>query len=292
MSQSSRNSSPNRVKVKISTLEKMIKPFTGEKRDKLYPFIDNCDIAMKLADDDQKIILFDIIKCNILDNARLLIRNRDFEDWSSLKQYLLDAYTDRRSHGQWQLEMNSCRQKANENVLDYATKIENFLVKLMNSLDEDLTAEEKKANVKLLRTQAQNAFITGLQRDLSLIVKSQKPTSLEDAIALALAEETEIKSRYETQRFGQKFCGICNKSGHTKADCYKNASHSKEEKVRAINAEAKFCNYCKNKGHTIPECRKLAFKNSNQEKSLNGNNSSATAAPKKIKGLTAEESGQ
>lgn len=287
----SRSSSPN--KVKLSTLEKMIKPFTGEKRDKLYPFIDNCDIAMRLADDAQKVILFDIIKCNILDNARLLIRNRDFQDWPTLKQYLLDAYTDRRSHGQWQLEMNSCRQKPNEDVLQYSAKIENFLVKLMNSLDENLTDVERKANIKLLRIQALNAFIMGLQKDFSIIVKAQKPDNLEDAVALALAEETEMKSKNESQRFGQKHCSHCNKTGHLKSDCFqiKKNNNSGKEYIRAIESKQgeKFCRYCKNKGHLLEDCRKLAFKNSQKEKSLNGNDSSATAAPKKVKSLMAEK---
>lgn len=72
-------------------------------------------------------------------------------------------------------------------------KIENYLVRLTNSLDSSLSTIEKEANVKLLRSQALNIFITGLNKDLNIVVKAQKPHTLEDAIILAQAEECETK---------------------------------------------------------------------------------------------------
>lgn len=93
----------------------------------------------------------------------------------SLKTFLVESFSDRRAHGQYQLELNKCRQRPGENVSNYANRIEELLLKLGESLDEELSAVEKKANLKLLQNQAMNVFIAGLSRDLDIIVKAQKP---------------------------------------------------------------------------------------------------------------------
>lgn len=174
--------------VKIELAERLLTTFDGDKS-KLYEFCDNCDKAISLIDPNIRPILFAIIITKITGNARALIRNREFNDWTALKAHFLDAYSERRSHGQWQLELSSCRQNVNETVLSYANRIENCLIKLTNSLDNYLTVVEHAACIKLLKTQALNVFIMGLDKDISMIVKAQKPDSLEDAIQYAIAEE-------------------------------------------------------------------------------------------------------
>lgn len=68
----------------------------------------------------------------------------------------------------------------------------------------------------------------GLQRDLSLVVKTQKPVSLEDAIQYAIAEECEQKSRSEIQKYQNlgsretRYCTNCNRAGHSTIQCYGN----------------------------------------------------------------------
>lgn len=159
--------------------------FDGNKA-KLYEFIDNCDKAYSLVSNENKPNLFSIIETKLTDNARAITRNRSFLDWESLKRHLLDAYSEKRTMGQWQLELNSCKQNTNETVMAYSTKIENCYIKLINSLDNSLSRDSGEACVALIKEQTLSVFITGLRPDISLLVKSQRSPSLEKAIAIAL----------------------------------------------------------------------------------------------------------
>lgn len=214
-----------RPTVSIELAQKMLTKFDGNKT-KLYEFVDNCDKAHSLVADANKIVLKDIIETQLTDNARVLIRNRNFADWPALKTYLLEAYAEKRTTSQWQLELNSCKQNFKENVMSYANRIKKCYIKLINSLNNNLTPEGRQACVNLLKNQALNVFITGLNRDLAIMIKSQKPESLEEAISLALTEEQEQLSKSEIQGFQNinnthtRHCHHCNKTGHSSFNCH------------------------------------------------------------------------
>ncbi|KAJ8980418.1 hypothetical protein NQ317_018810, partial [Molorchus minor] len=143
-----------------------------------------------------------------------------------------DAFAERRTSSRWQLELNSCRQNFNEPVLEYANKIENCYLKLINTLSSSLCDVKREACVDLLKDQALNVFIAGLNKDLTILVKSQKPETLESAIAIALSEEQEIKSKQEINRYQninnsyRKHCTVCNKAGHTTLNCRYNQKYN------------------------------------------------------------------
>lgn len=275
--------------VSIELAEKMLIRFDGNKQ-RLNEFIDNCDKAMSLISKANEPVLFAIIETRITDNARALIRNRSFKSWSELKGHLIDIFSERRTMGQWQLELNSLRQNYNETVLSYSNKVENCYIKLLNSLDESLEDEARKACSQLLKNQALSVFICGLHKDISLIVKAQKPKDLETAIAIALSEEQETKSKNEIQKFQNlssnkfqnlnKFCSICNKNNHNTNNCRfksnsntfqkppnirymnnSNQNNNQNQKFQShnLNNFTKICNYCKKKGHIISECRKREY---------------------------------
>ncbi|KAF5270635.1 hypothetical protein FQA39_LY01373 [Lamprigera yunnana] len=174
----------------------MLIKFDGNK-EKLFEFVDNCNKAHSLVNVNKHNILFAIIETKITDHARALIRNRQFCNWKELKIHLLEIFSNKRTMGQWQLELNSLRQNSGETILLYSTKIENCYIKLINSLDDSLTGEALRACTNLLKMQSLNAFISGLHKDISILVKSQKPTDQESAVAIALSEEQERKSKLE-----------------------------------------------------------------------------------------------
>lgn len=109
--------------ISLEMAERMLIKFDAD-RSKLHEFIDNSSMAMSLVKTDQK-TLFTIIKSKITNKARILIKKRNFPSWASLKQYLFDAYSDKRTQGQWQLELHSCKQNLNEDVISFANKVEN-----------------------------------------------------------------------------------------------------------------------------------------------------------------------
>ncbi|KAL3279425.1 hypothetical protein HHI36_016936 [Cryptolaemus montrouzieri] len=180
--------STQQCSISLELASQMLIKFDGSNKSKLYEFIDNCDRAIKLVNPSYREILFSIIETKLTDNARVLTRSRSFSNWESLKTHLLDIYSEKRTMGQWQLELNSCKQNISENVMSYSSKIENCYIKLINSLDNNLNRESREACVKLLKEQALSVFITGLLPNISLLVKSQRPETLEKAIAIALQE--------------------------------------------------------------------------------------------------------
>ena len=209
--------------ISLELAEKMLTKFNGDKT-KYHEFIDNCDKAIKLIKPESKATLLFIIETKITDNARALIRNREFENWESLKSHLENIYSEKRTVGQWHLELNSCRQSNSDNVLSFSNKIENLYIKIINSLDSELKGNERDACVNLIKDQALNVFINGLNKDLNLLVKSQKPETLEEAVDIALTEERQLKSNSEIQKFqnlniSHKFCSYCKKSNHTNSTC-------------------------------------------------------------------------
>lgn len=298
--------------ITLELAEKMLIKFDGTKS-KLHEFLDNCDKANQLIKPELKDILFAIIETKLTDNARAMVRNRSFEDWKGLKQHLLDIYSDKRTNGQWQLELNSCRQNFGESVASYSNKVENSYVKLLNTLDSDLSKEARSACINLLKTQALNVFITGLNKDLSLIVKANKPDSLETAIAVALSEEQELKSKIEINKYQNvnnsyaKMCNFCNKPGHATFNCrynqnryekrsqvnikqfqsnhsysQRNNSHFQNNSQLPNHKNQKFCNYCKKNGHIINECRKREYNNNKNKNRNNQQENSANSAERNL----------
>lgn len=277
------------AKVKVEVAERLLCKFDGKRSD-LYEFIDNAEQANSIVEENSKPVLFAIIQTKITGNARALLKTRSFADWAALKQYLLDAYTEKRSQGQWQLELSSCKQNPREGITSYASRVENCLLKLTNSLDDNLSVVERNACVKLLQNQALNVFITGLAKDIAIIVKSQKPDTLEDAVQYAIAEESEQLSKLEISKYQEinskftKHCSNCNRNGHATIECFRNqpanipfhsrikiepnvrsyASHNNNNQARPFNQNDRnqvVCNYCKNVGHHISICRKRDYNN-------------------------------
>jgi hypothetical protein len=259
--------------VSIEMAERMISRFDGDKST-LYEFIENCNEANKLLNSNARKILFSIIKTRISGNARALIHNRELNNWDELKKHLLEFYSEKRTMGQWQLELNSCKQGIHESVLSFSNRIENIYINLTRCLNTDLTTDAKEACLDLLGDEALNVFISGLIEPLSLIVKTQKPAELEDAIALALNEEQQLKSKNEIRKF-QNVSSNSNSINYYKPKNSSNFSNPRikiEPNISNVNyRQQRFCNFCKIPGHVIDECRKRQYFNNQNNNGLQNN---------------------
>lgn len=280
--------------LKIELAEKCLIKFDGN-RSTLREFIDNCEVALRLVNENDKRILFELIKTKITGRAKLLSQNREFDNWSALKLHLENTYSEKRSQAQWELELHSCRQGRNEPVKEYNNRIENCMVRLIDSIDTNMTQVEISACEKLIRKQTLNVYIAGLNEPLITLVKSQKPENLENAMDIALAEEKELVSRREIQKYQQvnvyntgkkKICYNCQKPGHLAKNCYskkdiriksepifkfeaKNKNDNKNDLLEKKGYFGKFCKYCYKHGHWITECRK---KMHNENKNFSNRN--------------------
>lgn len=207
---------------------------------------------MSLVDPQYKEILFNIIETKITDNARAIVRNREFPSWDALKTHFLDAYSEKRTIGQWQLELNACKQDFKESVMSFANRVESCYIKVINSLDNSLDKLSREACVNLIKNEALSVFLNGLNKELTILVKSQRPDTLESAVAVALNEEQKLKSKFEMQRFHSN-------------------NHKPNYSINKIyqTVSQQFCKYCKKNNHTIDKCFKLKNRNSNKSTLIN-----------------------
>lgn len=262
--------------IDLNLAERMINKYDGNKSN-LHVFIDNCSNAFQLLKPSCRIPFVSIVLSKIEGNIRSTLLNRSFSSWEDLKSHLLENYSEKRTFAQWQLELNSCRQNFKETVTSYSGRIENCYIKLIKSLDLKLTKEAREANVNLLKNQALNIFINGLQPQLHILLKSQKPNNFEEAVSIALSEEQEIKSRMEmfsNNRQGLQ-CFNCNKLGHSASNC----RNSNIRHMQSNNNNAnRNCFRCGKPGHFAKYCNlnndnKPRFNNNfKRNYSNNGNN--------------------
>lgn len=243
--------------IDISLAERMINKYDGDKSN-LHVFIDNCNNAFALLNPVYKLAFVSVVLSKIEGNIRSTLLNRSFPSWESLKEHLLENYSEKRTFAQWQLELNSCRQGQNEPISKYSSRVENCYIKLIKSLDPKLTKEARDANIDLLKKQALNIFISGLLPQLHILLKSQKPSTFEDAVSIAISEEQEIKSRQEMSakqhyNSGIKRCTNCNKLNHLAHQC-RYPPMIRQIQPNQSNNNIPTCFYCRKRGHIAKEC--------------------------------------
>lgn len=265
--------------IEIGLAERMLNEYDGNKAN-LHVFIDNCNNAYKLLNPLFKDAFISVVLSKIKGNVRSTLLNRSFGSWEDLKEHLLENHSEKRTFAQWQMELNSCRQGHNESIPSYSNRIENCYIRLIKSLDPKLSTEARKANTELLKNQALNIFINGLNPQLHILLKAQKPATFEEAVSIAISEEQEIKSRQEmtSRHFDnkQKKCSQCQAIGHLGYQCRKNPI------VRAMQTDKVNCYNCNKTGHIARDCwHKQNYNNRqninrgqryNYNNSYNGNN--------------------
>lgn len=265
--------------ISVDTAIKLLIEFDGNRKELLHEFLENCELAIHSVAERNRNLMLNVIKTKIRGKAKSAIRFRNFDTWNELREFLEDIYTDKRSLSHLQLELNSCRQGRSEGVFSFSQRLEKLLNSVTEISIENKTAQVAEEIVNLLKKQALNVFVEGLQHPLKLLIKARNLNDLETAIDVAVAEERSLLSDRECLKFfgynkassqaSGKKCHICNKFGHLANSCYSkntssvqnNANSSRfngmvGNKVFAAKLE---CFYCKKFGHTIAECRKRMF---------------------------------
>ena len=131
-----------------------------------------------------------------------LTKHRLIESWDELKTLLEEIFSDKRSQGQWEMELHSCKQSNQEKVIDFANRVESAMIKLINCVTIGVDGQIATNYETLMRNQAKNVFLIGLKELLNILVKSQNPATLE---VLSMEQV--------------KFCRYCKKKGHLLEEC-------------------------------------------------------------------------
>lgn len=246
--------------VEINTLFKFIKPFDGD-REKLVPFLNNCDSAFNLANEDQGTILLAYTKAQLTGKAEAACANHVFRTWDALKEYLKSMYSDKKHHGHLLMELLSCKQIANETVSQYMYRIETCLKRVLTSIQQGRhPQEELPGRIASMNDLALHTFILNAKPEISQMLRAREITKLNEAFNIAIEEE-KVALLLNQQKPEKKFCNNCKRSGHTAQNCFRksgsNATQNKNSSKLILNSTGvKTCKYCKAKGHNIFECEK------------------------------------
>lgn len=291
----------------------------GRDIEQLDIFLENCEFAVSCVQEPSKNRLLQAIMTRLTGKARQVSRNRTFDTWEALREFLKANLEPQRTTQHLYLELYSSKQMKDEDVLTYSMRIEELQTLLIEQETAELTAEAARAMETSIKRQTKQVFMEGLGV-LKDFIKARNPHTLEMAIQAAREEEkiktssVETKKLYQPTKRGTESytsakkpngpCHVCKKLGHWARDCrYKNtgnssyqsdttASKNKPNTINVVN-----CQYCKKPGHTKEECRKLKYvtgKRNEENKSGNqpqlGSSGSRPAGSLKTAAITFSQS--
>lgn len=252
----------------INVLCDFISPYKGE-RETLTAFLTNCQNALDLASPSQTVLLTKYILSRLGGKAQIACANKIFEDFNQLKCFLKQNFGERKHYNHLLLDLQSCRQLANETVAQFALRIEGCLTDLQSEIyNSESLKRDISGRIAMTEDLALFTFTLGLHPRLSNNVRCRSPKSLNDAINVALEEEKIQNLLYKTSI--KPKCRICGKPGHSDSECRERQKRSgpphaplDPQPSQSFNNSGSqlFCKYCKNKGHDITQCRKRKYNN-------------------------------
>lgn len=251
--------------VPIGTLFKFVKPFDGS-REKLNPFINNCDNAIALASEAYKPILFKFILSQLEGKAETACSIKDFESWDQLSEFLKVQFGERKHYTHLLTDLQECRQVNNEPVNQYALRLETCLSKLLT----EVTLSNKKKSelvgrIAAMEDLALHTFLLGLKPNISNLVRGKTPSNLNEAINLAVSEEKILNMIYKRNLPTNSQNSMSQRPAIPKSNLVPRSNqyvNTNPQMPKPNVAQGLFCRYCKTQGHTIETCRKREYNNS------------------------------
>lgn len=242
----------------VHVLFKFIKPFDGS-REKLNSFISNCNNAMLLAANAQKAILFRFIQSQLEGRAETACAIKEFDNWEQLSLFLKTQFGEKKHFAHLLSDLQECRQIFNEPVNQYALKLETCLSKLLTEItlsNQSKKKAELAGKVSAMEDLALHTFLMGLTPRISNLVRCKNPTSLNEAINLAISEEKIQKLLYKKNN--------TNTNNNTLPKPQrKPETFFRPSNINQVTQDSNVptCRYCKSLGHTIDICKKRQYNN-------------------------------
>lgn len=243
--------------ISLNVLIKFVGTFDGS-RDKLSPFLNNCRNTINLASPPQIDVLLKYILSRLEGKAETACAIKEFTKWSQLEEFLKCQFGDAKHYAFLLSDLQECRQGRNESVSTFSLR--SCLSKLLTEINISIPTKKKdelSGRVAAMQDLALNVFMIGLQPPLSTVVRCRDPSTLNEAINLATAEE--------------KIVGMTNRrnaipstSTNTFEQRRQNHNTASYTRPQRINPNTPICRYCKNLGHTIENCRKRMYNNNNR----------------------------
>lgn len=274
------------MSLRTGELFKLIPMYDGDEIS-LNKFINACTIANNIADEFQKPLLLIHIKNSLKGSASYLINSRDLVDWDEVAQCLINNFGDSRDSVSLIHDLQTFTQKYNETSLQFCSRINAHNAKIRNRilLDKTLSCGEKNAQIDLCDKISLKTVLTGLNKDIGVIIRARNPKDLAEAVSYIQNEEQliylensrkrqNIRTNHPKSNFNKSnYNNYSNKNNpnqrsnsyyqnNPQANKFKNSERQNFNNSRPQNSNNKFCKFCKKVGHEIEYC----YKKKNLEK--------------------------
>lgn len=270
----------------VEHVTRMVPEFSGGIDEKLIFFINACELVAEITPIANKDIMLRSILTKIKGQAYEVISYEEITSWEMLKTLLKNTYDKPINAAYLQIELFSAKQRNKESLIEYATRIRNLVQAVSESNTQRKSTSDALAVKTNIREQALLVFLEGINDKIKVTVKSKNPSTLEQAIQIAIIEDKNItpsevknnhfnnKAKGEVQKYNKGNCHVCGKYGHYARDCRSKKTkneYGKPSTNKPIANTYLICTYCSKKGHTIDKC----FKKKNKDKRDKGESSNS-----------------
>lgn len=263
----------------ISALDaiKLIPNYSGQSE--IYPFLNACEVIIGTVDPEQHPFMLKMIAATKLsDRAFNVTRYKEIIEWGDMKKILLDAFETPYGAANLQIELNIVKIKHNETICAYNNRVEEIYQKLCNTVAIGKTLTEAKILRDNIREQALVSYINGLSDQIKFEVKTKNPTTLEQAMQIALITEKNIRTYNDVQEIFRANNTYSNRNTYQNrqfnnnnqntAYNYHNNNNSNtinrnnsydrntnRNNPRNNNSNVRRCHTCNREGHFASQCR-------------------------------------
>ncbi|CAF4948519.1 unnamed protein product [Pieris macdunnoughi] len=128
--------------IDLNILLKFITTFDGS-REKLGPFLANCQNAMSMATPSQTDVLLKYILSRLEGKAESACSIRDFNKWPQLEDFLKAQFGDKKHYAYLLADLQDCKQSTNETISQYSLKVESCLSKLLAEINISIPTKKR-----------------------------------------------------------------------------------------------------------------------------------------------------
>lgn len=284
--------------LKFGEALQLIPSFSGGNKELLTAFENKCEFLMGHVDDTIKPLILKAILVQLNDKANEAVRYRHITSWEELKTHLRFVFGNTHSVQFLQKQLNEIRHYDRESVQEYASRVEETYIELTAALTSGKPAMEATLIAQAIHSQALDIFISRIHFSIRIIFKTNKITTFEEAVCMALEKEkineksdyrnnTNYNNRNRNSNRDNNVkenikCYRCSRFGHYSNECrtskhkinFNSSRNSNENRDKNTESQKRFCHYCKKNNHVISECRRRMFNENNKntpEKSSNNN---------------------